>query len=440
MDGQISRNKDGQINFLESIKKLVTATTLILLMASLIIGVVLGLVVKFFENTFLIIFICTISNIIFGILLFVVFSKSIKNSAASLTDLLKSISEGNYSIQFETKGNKGLERISEHLNKVLSEMRTMIEGTLTLTKSILQSSFQMTEKVHEATSSIQEFSQTIDEIAIGASEQVKETENSIKIMNKLSNEIVVVSNSYHSIIEETANVNSLNKEGLHAVQILRGKSDDYNRSSQKIFSAIEKLTTTLSSIEVFVGSIKEIAEQTNLLSLNAAIEAARAGEAGKGFAVVANEVRKLADQSRQSTEEIRTLMASIQSESKDVLLAMDSMKVISKEQYEAVNQTDDSFKNIATAIDSISLKINQMNEAVKQMDSAKNDSISAIETTAKVSEQTAASTQELAATLESQLNIFETMKETADHLSALSNDMSEKLKRYNLGKSIESNV
>jgi len=103
---------------------------------------------------------------------------------------------------------------------------------------------------------------------------------------------------------------------------------------------VEKLTNTVKDIGLFVESIENIAEQTNLLALNAAIEAARAGEAGKGFAVVAEEVRKLADQSRKSTEEINILMQSIHEESQHAIESMEIMRKVSQEQNGAVNKTD----------------------------------------------------------------------------------------------------
>jgi methyl-accepting chemotaxis protein len=85
------------------------------------------------------------------------------------------------------------------------------------------------------------------------------------------------------------------------VAVLRGKSGETETAANRIFGVVEKLTATIADIGQFVKSIEGIAEQTNLLALNAAIEAARAGEAGRGFAVVAEEVRKLADESKQST-------------------------------------------------------------------------------------------------------------------------------------------
>jgi methyl-accepting chemotaxis protein len=213
---------------------------------------------------------------------------------------------------------------------------------------------------------------------------------------------------------------------------LRDKSKETYETSEKIFAVVENLTNTTKDIGLFVESIENIAEQTNLLALNAAIEAARAGEAGKGFAVVADEVRKLADQSRKSTEEINNMMQSIQEESALAISSMETMKKVSQEQNFAVDKTNSAFSDIANAIDFIVSKINDVNTAVIKMQDDKSEVISAIENISSVSQQTAASSEEVAATTENQLKTLEDMKIAAESLDQLVKQLDVKLKKYKL--------
>lgn len=318
------------------------------------------------------------------------------------------------------------------MNSITSEMRKIVQGSYSLTKSIVDSSLDMSAKVGQATSSITEISKTINEIAAGASEQVLETQKSLEVFNGLSDQIIIVNDSYNSIVHETDSISSLNREGLETVKVLKEKSDDFGISSEKIFSAVENLTAALEGIGLFVQSIQSIADQTNLLALNAAIEAARAGESGRGFAVVADEVRKLAEQSKKSTEEISNMMVGIQKDSQQAIEAMKSMQNVSKEQLIAVEQTDASFRRIAHAIDNIVLKIKDTNNAVSQMEILKDKSISAIRNTAGISEQAAAASEELAANIELQTDIFEAMSKSAEELSNLSRNMNVNLEKYKL--------
>jgi methyl-accepting chemotaxis protein len=275
-----------------------------------------------------------------------------------------------------------------------------------------------------------EISSTIDEIAKGAVNQATEAQRGADMTAHLSDQISVVYDSYSLVIDETQNVEKLNKEGLDSVKILKEKSEEYNQSSEKIFSAVENLTNTLKKIGMFVESIESIAEQTNLLALNAAIEAARAGEAGKGFAVVAEEVRTLADQSKQSTEEINNMMITIQEDSSIAVQSIETMKLVWTEQSKAVNQTDNSFYKIAEAIDSIVLKINDVNKAVVEMDKGKDKVVAVIENISSISQQTAAASEEVAATTESQLSTFKTLSEEANTLNTLSDEIDKTLKKY----------
>ncbi len=354
-----------------------------------------------------------------------------KNAERFAADL-DVIKQGDYSKFIDSKSFGILSGIASIINAVLSDIRALIEGFFTLSLSIIQASRKVGTTAQEASAAITEISKTIDEIAAGASDQAREAQQGVHLVEKLSDQINIVYQGYTSVMEETNNIHNLNDIGLKSVEILRVKSEENFNSTEKIFSVVEKLTNTTKDIGIFVQSIEDIAEQTNMLALNAAIEAARAGEAGKGFAVVAEEVRKLADQSRQSTEEITTLMESISEESQLAIQAMDIMKKVSQEQSNAVDSTDKAFGDIANGIGSIINKTKDINDAVSKMQTDKDDVMAAIENISSVSQQTAASSEQVAATTEQQLNAIDEMQTAAAQLDELVQELDKKLKKYKL--------
>jgi len=356
----------------------------------------------------------------------------INNISKRLVSEFHDVKQGDYSKFIDAKDFGILSGIASVLNSILSDIRALIESFFDLSFSIIQSSRKVGTASQEASKAISEISATVDQIAKGASDQAQEAQIGVQLVEKLSDQINRVYEAYRSIMEETDNIRTLNDVGLNSVNILREKSRENNESTEKIFSVIEKLTATTQAIGTFVQSIEEIAEQTNMLALNAAIEAARAGEAGKGFAVVAEEVRKLADQSRKSTEEITNLVESINQESKMAKQAMEIMRKASTEQNMAVDSTNKAFGDIADGINSIVTKIMEVNNAVSMMQKDKDDVISSIENISSVSQQTAASSEEVAATTEQQLNAIEEMKESAIHLDGLVQELDKKLKKFKL--------
>ena len=412
-----------------------SVSIVILIVLAVVEGAALGIILKLVtnsSNSVLLVLSCIISNIVLCIVLILIFTASIKKAAGNFSSILQDISSGDFSLSLDEKDFKALGKVAGNINKLMGEVRNIVNSSYGLTKSIVQSSYEVDASTKEATQVITEISKTIEDIAGGAMEQASEAQRGAKMVENLSDQIVVVYDSYSQVINETDNVNKLNKEGLESAKTLRNKSDEYNSSAEKIFSSIENLTNTLKDIGIFVESIENIAEQTNLLALNASIEAARAGEAGKGFAVVADEVRNLADQSKESTEEINAMMNNIQKDTKEAVEAIEVMKRVSEQQSQAVNQTDDSFSRIAGAIDSIVLKINEVNKAVVQMEKDKDKVVAAIDKISTVSQQTASASQEVSATTESQLKIFEVMKNAADKLNDLSKEMDQNLKKYKL--------
>lgn len=402
------------------------------LFATIIVGIVLSVIYAISRKepwgVFFILLTAVLTSLVMRICNNYILTKTANRFATDL-DVIK---QGDYSKFIESKSFGILAKIASIINSVLSDIRALIESFFSLSLSIVQASRKVGTTAHEASAAITEISKTVDEIAKGASDQAQEAQQGVQLVEKLSSQIDLVYQSYSSVMDDTKNIHDLNDAGLKSVNILRAKSEENFNSSEKIFSVVEKLTNSTKDIGTFVQSIEDIAEQTNMLSLNAAIEAARAGEAGKGFAVVAEEVRKLADQSRQATEEIIALMESVSEESQSAIQAMEVMKKVSQEQNEAVDSTNKAFGDIANGIRSIVAKIKDINEAVSRMQSDKDNVIVAIENISSVSQETAASSEQVAATTEQQLKAIDEMQVAAARLDELVQELDKKLKKYKL--------
>lgn len=353
-----------------------------------------------------------------------------KKKANEMASDLDAIKQGDYTKFIEPKKYGALSAVASIINAVLSDIRTLIESFFTLSISIVQASRKVGATAQEASRAIGDISNTVGEIAKGATLQAQEAQQGVQLVDKLSEQINFVYDSYFSVMKETDTIHNLNDVGMESVNILHTKSNENYASTEKVLSVIEKLTNTTQNIGQFVQSIEDIAEQTNMLSLNAAIEAARAGEAGKGFAVVAEEVRNLAEQSRHATEEITTLVEVINEESKQAKIAMELMQKASSEQNEAVNRTNSAFSDIANGITTIVEKIKDVNEAISKMQRDKDSVISAINNISSVSQETAASSEEVAATTEHQLKAIDEMSQDAARLDELVQELDKRLKKY----------
>jgi PAS domain S-box-containing protein len=164
------------------------------------------------------------------------------------------------------------------------------------------------------------------------------------------------------IAKNAENVARIAADTLAGMQEINAKVND---TSRKILSLGEKSQ----SIGNITKLIDDIADQTNLLALNAAIEAARAGEVGRGFAVVAQEVRKLAERSSESTEEIRQLINEIQGETNSTIMSIEGSTKWVKKGLEMIEETAKSAKEISIATQQQKFASDQVVQAMREIDS-----------------------------------------------------------------------
>lgn len=327
---------------------------------------------------------------------------------------------------------KGMSNLAKSINSSMQEIKNLIEGFYKTSASIIKSKNEVDVKTDESVQAINQISATISEIAEGATKQAQEAQHGADLVNSLANEINNVYESYNLVIDEANKINELNNVGKSSVKILSSKTHETSEAYQKIYGAVTKLTDKTKDIGNFVDTIESISEQTNRLALNAAIEAARAGESGRGFAVVAEEVRKLAQQSKESTEEIKVLVDDIKKESQTANELMGNMEEAGKAQRDAVISTDNSFGDIAEAIKSITEKINKVNVSVTKMQNDKDEVLNSIDNISSVSQETAACSEEVQATTESQLQSMDDMKNSVKELDRFVNELDTQLKKYKI--------
>ncbi|KAG2872203.1 hypothetical protein PC115_g24667, partial [Phytophthora cactorum] len=200
----------------------------------------------------------------------------------------------------------------------------------------------------------------------------------------------------------------------------------------RVGESITLLAEKSQKIEDIVGMIRGIASQTNLLALNASIEAARAGEHGRGFAVVAEEVRKLAEQSSDSAQDIIVLLDEIQAASRQSVSEVTSAEQGIEQQVAAVHEMRESFTRIKQSIDGIDSQLQLVSSATTELDDSSGKIAEVISSVAAMSEQSAASTEEVASSTQEQFNYITSISERSNELAQHANALYEEVKKFKI--------
>ncbi|WFD10170.1 methyl-accepting chemotaxis protein [Tepidibacter hydrothermalis] len=370
--------------------------------------------------------------LIIAIIIAYIFSNYINNQIKNIIYTTQRIKEGDLTIQLKTKTGDEFEKVSSMFNDTVNTLGSLIKDVKDASDEVISSSQNLASIAEETSATSEQVGATIEEIARGATFQSEEAEKGYDLVDNLSIKFEELKNNADDMLVSAVSVINSNKEGLKAVNDLKDNTHKSIHANDKIEKAIVEFNKKSSDIEGILNTITSIAEQTNLLALNASIEAARAGEYGRGFAVVADEIRKLAEESRIATDNIKYIIDIIQKDSKNAVEVMDEVKDVSKEQMGSVDKVNSSFETILECVNDINYKINCMGTFVNNINEDKDLIVESIQNISAISEENAASTEEVSASMQQQSMAVVEVAKLADNMNILAMKLTDNISVFKI--------
>jgi len=404
-----------------------------------IIGVIdIGLSLENVEDTIQnIIIIASIIAIVLFIIIFTLLaliSRSVIKPIKELSISSKNIANGElyHSITVGSQDEIGV--LASSFRDMVNNLKDIIVNIQSKTNETGEMSEQLSSSSSQLSSASTDVSYAIQEVAQGITSQANDILEITNYMSRLAEEIEGIHNKMDVVKLNVDDAGTKANEEVENIDNILTSFTNLRNGFNEVVKKVSILSTSISQIGSITEAINGISEQTNLLALNAAIEAARAGEAGKGFAVVAEEVRKLAQESRDATKQINLLINSITNETDEVNKTSKDVEELIINQVRAVEQTTNSLKDIINAFSNITPLIDDTYEYIDSTLNSKEIVMDKIQGVSSVSQEVSATTEEIAASSEEMMASAQEVSAYASRLRDISKELVDGVSKFKSDK------
>ncbi|TDL85971.1 methyl-accepting chemotaxis protein [Vibrio vulnificus] len=373
-----------------------------------------------------------IASSIVGLVLCILLLRSILLPLGKLNRQLEEIATGDADLtkHMEVTGNNEFGQLAKSFNIFVDSLRQMISQIGISSEQVAAASEELSASTEQSIVTSDHISETMQAITQNNSEQSRLTVNSLKAVTDSLNSIISVASNTSKVAEVSSNMRGQAESGESSVNEMLEQMKSINLSVDRADKGVTSLVLSATQIKEISTLITDISGQTNLLALNAAIEAARAGEHGKGFAVVAEEVRKLADQTSQSANNIHKLVSTIQNESNETVNNIQIVRDNVDSGIKLSEETVTNFEEILILIEQVTSQIQEVAAATQFIKNGFEELQQTIEIIAEGSQETLAGTETAAAASQQQLASIEEVSKATISLTRLAEELQEMISRF----------
>lgn len=358
-------------------------------------------------------------------------SKLIANSIKSVLAGMEKVATGDLSVpDVIIKSQDEVGKLAASFNVMKEHLDTLVKHVTQSAEQVAASSEELSAITEENTEATNQVAAAIENVAQGTRKQsgaIDETLSAIQQISASNQEVAASSSEITDSMTKTLTTTQAGQKALdRVVQQMNSISEGTNNVQQRI----TELSASSEKISSIVQFITGIADQTNLLALNAAIEAARAGEQGRGFAVVAEEVRKLAEQSREATTQIAALIHENNNNISTAVIAMENEVKNVEEGIEVVNVAGESFHEISRLIENVSTQMEEVSATIEQIASGGQQILTSVEKIDATSKETSSYAQTVSAGVEEQTASMEQIASAAQSLATMASGLQEIVNKF----------
>ena len=357
--------------------------------------------------------------------------KSIKVAVSDLDEVAKGKLNFTVSQTMTARGDE-VGNVARAIDKLMHEFIEIANNLHGSTNTLTDFSQSIKENFAAINEAIGDINNAVEEVAISATSQANETQDVAELMKEMGTAVEKSSENIGTLMKITGEMETTNHEVSETLDSLVTISNNTRESIEKVQRQTDDTNQSAMEIQNVVSLISSIAGQTNLLSLNASIEAARAGDQGRGFAVVADEVRQLAEQSRQSADQIEEIVRKLIDNSNSSVEAMNVVMSDIQVQHDKLNQTKDVFGHLKSEISNVTNAVDGISKEIDSIDHAKDKVYGSLENLAAISEENAASTQETSATMTRLSELVNECDNSVGQLGEISDSLEGNVKKFTL--------